>query len=113
MMACTPCFSDDHTLCIYIYVHLASGSNRGNNSTSSSDDDSEVEGFFRADSAYDCSDAEESVIMLPHLRQKHLEASLSANAVNADVGSICSQASQPITLRYVTNCSFHCFHNIL
>ncbi|KAK7484389.1 hypothetical protein BaRGS_00024394 [Batillaria attramentaria] len=73
------------------------GSNHGNNSSSSSDEDSDVEGFYHADHMYDCSDGEESVIMLPHLRQKHLEASLSANAVSADVGSICSQTTRPIT----------------
>ncbi|XP_076456584.1 uncharacterized protein LOC143290910 [Babylonia areolata] len=74
------------------------GSDRGNDSSSSSEDESEVEEFFHGNSEYDSSDAEESVIMLPHLRQKHLDASLSANAVNADVDSICSQASPPITL---------------
>ncbi|KAL8576007.1 hypothetical protein ACOMHN_052025 [Nucella lapillus] len=74
------------------------GSDLGNNSTSSSEDDSEGEELFHGNSDYDSSDAEESVIMLPHLRQKHLDASVSANAVNADVDSICSHTSPPVTL---------------
>ncbi|KAK7091322.1 hypothetical protein V1264_009017 [Littorina saxatilis] len=73
------------------------GSHHAPSSSSSEDEEQAEEELFRRDSVYDCSDTEESVIMLPHLRQKHLEASLSANAVNADVGSICSQASRPIT----------------
>ncbi|XP_046546489.1 F-box only protein 10-like isoform X2 [Haliotis rubra] len=64
--------------------------------SSSSDDDEDIERIVHTDSDDDLSSGEESVIMLPHLRQKHIQASISAQGVNADIVSISSQTSQPI-----------------
>lgn len=89
------------TLCPYVLKEkkIFSDSINSNRSTSSSSSADESYRVFPPDHELDLSDGEESVIMLPHLRHRHLEASLSANAVNADVGSICSQTTRRITLR--------------
>lgn len=69
---------------------------RPGSTSSSSDDDEDIERIVHTDSDDDLSSGEESVIMLPHLRQKHIQASISAQGVNADIVSISSQTSQPI-----------------